>query len=48
MLVLTQTGLINNILEKIRMSDCNTQGSPKNVTPLKPIANGPHHKERWN
>ena len=46
MLVLTQTGLINKILEKVGMSDCNTRGSPNKVTPLRTNANGTHRKEQ--
>ena len=48
MLVLTQTGIINKILETFGMSDCNTEGYPTKVTPLGIDANGPHWKERWN
>ena len=44
MLVLNQTGLINNILETVRISDCNTQGSPTKVTPLRTNHNRPHRK----
>ena len=48
MLVLNQTGLINNILEIVGMYDCNTRGSPTKVTPLRTNANGPHRKDQWN
>ena len=44
MLVLNRTGLINNILETVRISDCNTQGSPTKVTPFRTNHNRPHCK----
>ena len=48
MLVLTQTSLINKILDTVKISDCNTQVSPTEITPLVTDVNGPHRKERCN
>ena len=47
-LVLTQNILINNILETVVISDCNTRGSPTNFTPLGTDSNVPNFKEQWN
>ena len=48
MLALTQTGLINNILETVGISYFNTRGYPTKVTSLGTDTNGPHIKEQWN
>ena len=47
-LVLTQTGLINKILETVGMYDCNNRVPPTKVTPLGTNINRTHRKEWWN
>ena len=47
-LVLTQNGIINNILDTVGMSDYNTRGYPTKVNPLGTNPNIPHRKEWWN
>ena len=41
MLVLTQNILIDNILETVGISDCNTQGSPKKLLYSEPMSMDP-------
>ena len=48
MLVLTQTGPVNMILETVEMSDCKTRRSLTKFTPLINDTNGLHHREQWN
>jgi hypothetical protein len=48
MVTLTQTGLIDKILEASGMTDCNVRGSPSTTNGLGTDANGARRKEKWN
>jgi len=48
MVTLTQTGLIDKVLEASGMTDCNIRGSPSTTNGLGTDANGARRKESWN
>jgi hypothetical protein len=48
MVTLTQTGLIDKILEASGLLDCNIRGSPSTTNGLGADANGARRKESWN